>query len=220
MPGFVGEGGPDLALCTDRLLPALALADNIDDPEDGIGGLAVNVSNRMRHPVNCIILLILPFFLPEIKSRCSLASSSWKRISWWKVWPSRDFGQQHSTCEPGDIFTNLYDPNFSYRCHTTPNVLFSTVKLETIVSEHDFRPTPGHEGQMLQKGRDLCRIYRGGGKQQVEVRWQQIELSREVMCGLQERRLATFFVASGQSTPLTSNMIARIERWMLTRSSP
>lgn len=67
---WVGEGGADrpFSVCP-LVLPLLAPAGE------------VNVSKRIRHPVNCMILLILPFFFPEMNSRCSLANSSWKRIS-------------------------------------------------------------------------------------------------------------------------------------------
>lgn len=45
---------------------------------------AENESNLILTLALFIILLIFPFFLPEMKSRCWLASSIWKRISWWK----------------------------------------------------------------------------------------------------------------------------------------
>jgi hypothetical protein len=41
--------------------------------------------------VVCMILLILPFFFPEMNSRCSLASSTWKRISWWNAYLFRQY---------------------------------------------------------------------------------------------------------------------------------
>lgn len=34
-------------------------------------------------------------------------------------------------------FTNLDDADLSYGCHTTPDVLFSAIELEAIVSEND-----------------------------------------------------------------------------------
>lgn len=46
------------------------------------GRIHAHVSNLILTLAIFIILLILPFFLPEINSRCSLASSTWNRISW------------------------------------------------------------------------------------------------------------------------------------------
>src|SRR6266852_454806 len=88
-----------------------------------------------------MILLSLPFFLPLINSRCSLASSSWKRISVWKAWRNQEEKNSVRTIERKikQVIINLYNIEFQNRRDSRTNFTLKAMHLKHTTLANDLR---------------------------------------------------------------------------------
>ena len=151
------------------------------EPERSIRKLwSLNVSNFILTDADCMILLILPFFLPEMNSRCSLASSTWKRISWWNACYLCSVSGWEKFWETNKTY--FHEIQVQDHVDGRSDFILETMHLETHALKHNL--CARRERDLLQEGRHLRTIEGRRREEHVELDWKKPERRDIVLAGL------------------------------------